>query len=47
MSLWMVPGDDNRPVAALSARYEDELEREDGRWLFARRTVRPIANGSP
>ncbi len=45
MSLWMVPGTDNRPVAALSARYEDELVRESGRWRFARRVVRTITNG--
>ncbi|MEI9850612.1 MAG: nuclear transport factor 2 family protein [Sphingomonas sp.] len=46
MSLWMVPGgDNNRPVAALAARYEDELVRTRGRWLFARRTVKAITNG--
>lgn len=45
MSLWMVPGDNNRPVAALSARYEDDLVRKNGHWLFARRAVKPITNG--
>lgn len=45
MSLYMVPGADNRPVAAMSARYEDELVRKGGRWLFARRTVKGITNG--
>lgn len=44
MSLFMVPGPDGRPVAAMSARYEDELVREDDRWRFARRVVRPITN---
>jgi len=47
MSLWMVPGADNRPVAALSARYEDELVRRNGHWLFARRMVKAITNGPP
>lgn len=45
MSLWMVPDDDKRPIASLAARYEDDLVREHGRWRFARRTVRSIANG--
>ncbi len=47
MSLWMKPDDNNRPMAALSARYEDDLVRQDGHWLFARRTVEPITNGPP
>lgn len=48
MSLWMVPGlDDNRPIAALSARYEDDLVRKGDRWLFGRRTVQAISNGAP
>jgi len=47
MSLYMVPDDKNRPVAAMSARYEDELVRKDGRWRFARRVVKPITNGTP
>lgn len=46
MSLYMVPDEANRPVAAIAARYEDELVRKDGRWLFARRTVKPITNGA-
>jgi len=45
MSLWMVPDDNKHPFAALSARYEDDLVRKDGHWLFARRTVKPIVNG--
>ena len=45
MSLWMVPDENRHPFAALSARYEDDLVRRDGRWLFARRTVKPIVNG--
>lgn len=39
-SLYMVPGEDGAPRAAMMARYDDELVREDGRWKFARRTVR-------
>jgi len=38
-SLYMVPGEDGAPRAAMMARYDDELVREDGRWKFARRTV--------
>jgi uncharacterized protein (TIGR02246 family) len=45
MSLWMAPDEKKRPVALLSGRYEDELVRKDGRWLFARRVVKPITNG--
>lgn len=44
MSLFMVPDDRDRPVAAMAARYEDVLVRRDGRWLFARRTVKGIGN---
>jgi len=47
MSLYMVPDDNKRPVAAMAARYEDELVRKNGRWLFARRKVMPISNGPP
>ncbi len=48
MSLWMVPGaDNNRPVAALAARYEDDLVRRHGHWFIARRAVRSITNGPP
>jgi uncharacterized protein (TIGR02246 family) len=47
MSLYMVPDDKNRPVAALSARYEDALVRDHGRWRFARRIVKPIVNAPP
>lgn len=45
MSLWMAPDAARRPVAILAARYEDELVRHDGRWMFVRRTVKPITNG--
>jgi len=30
---------ESRPVAMLAGRYEDELVREDGRWLFKHRHV--------
>src|SRR5690606_16297020 len=30
---------ENRPVAMLAGRYEDELVREDGRWKFKHREV--------
>ena len=46
MSLWMVNGPDKRPVPALAGRYDDELVRKDGHWLFARRTLVPITNGA-
>ncbi len=39
-SLFMVPGEGGEPRAAMMAAYDDELVREDGRWKFARRTVR-------
>lgn len=39
MSLYMVPDDKGRPEAAMMARYEDTLVREDGRWKFASRKV--------
>ena len=45
MSLWMAPDDTKRPVALLSTRYEDQLVRKQGHWLFARRVVRAIVNG--
>ena len=38
-SLYMVPGDDGAPRAAMMARYDDRLVREGGRWKFARRVV--------
>lgn len=38
-SLYMVPGDDGAPRAAMMAQYDDELVREQGRWKFARRVV--------
>ena len=37
--LYMVPGDDGAPRAAMMAQYDDELVREQGRWKFARRVV--------
>jgi len=39
-SLYMVPGEDGAPRAAMMARYDDALVREGGRWKFGRRTVR-------
>lgn len=48
-SLYMVPGEDGAPHAAMMAAYDDELVREDGRWKFARREVRglmPAPSGS-
>ena len=41
-SLYMVPGDDGAPRAAMMAQYDDELVREQGRWKFARRVVRGL-----
>jgi uncharacterized protein (TIGR02246 family) len=41
-SLYMVPGEGGAPRAAMMAQYEDELVREEGRWKFARRTVRDL-----
>jgi len=45
MSLWMVPDEKGRPVAAMAGRYEDELVRQDRRWVFARRVVKRVTNG--
>ena len=46
MSLWMGPDKETkRPIALMSGRYEDELVRKGGKWLFARRTVKAISNG--
>ena len=42
MSLYMVPDAANQPHAALMASYDDDLVREDGRWKFARRTVKGL-----
>ncbi|WP_336977536.1 nuclear transport factor 2 family protein [Altererythrobacter fulvus] len=42
MSFYMVPGEDGRPVAAMMARYHDELVRETGKWKFARRRVESL-----
>ena len=38
-SLYMVPGEDGAPRAAMMARYDDQLVREGGQWKFARRVV--------
>lgn len=47
MSLYMVPDAADRPQAALMASYDDDLVREDGRWKFARRTVKGLIPASP
>lgn len=47
MSLWMVPDEQKRPIALMSGRYEDELVRKDGKWIFARRAVKRVTNGPP
>jgi len=47
MSLYMVPGADNRPTPALMARYEDKLVREDGAWKFASRKVISLIPAPP
>ena len=46
-SLYMVPGEDGAPRAAMMAQYEDELVREAGRWKFARRMVRGLMPAPP
>ncbi len=46
-SLYMVPGEGGAPRAAMMARYEDELVREEGRWKFARRVVRGLMPTRP
>lgn len=47
MSLYMVPGDNGAPTAALMARYRDDLVREDGAWKFARREVESLMPAPP
>ncbi len=48
MCLFMTPDKDTkRPTVAVSARYEDVLVRKEGRWTFARRTLKPILNQLP
>jgi hypothetical protein len=47
MSLWMVPDDQGRPTPLMSGRYEDQLVRKNGKWLFARREVKRITNTPP
>ena len=47
MSLYMVPGDGNRPTPALMARYEDKLVREGGEWKFASRKVQSLIPAPP
>jgi uncharacterized protein (TIGR02246 family) len=46
-SLYMVPGEDGAPRAAMMAQYDDQLVREDGRWKFARRVVRGLMPAPP
>lgn len=47
MSLWMVPDDNGRPTPLMSGRYEDQLVRRNGKWLFAKREVKRITNTPP
>jgi len=47
MSLYMVPGERDRPTAAMMARYHDQLVREDGQWKFARREVESMMPAPP
>jgi len=47
MSFYMVPGEDNRPTAAMMARYEDRLVRENGKWKFESRTVQSLIPAPP
>jgi uncharacterized protein (TIGR02246 family) len=48
MSLWMVPDQaTKRPTPLLAGRYEDELVRKNGKWLFARRVVKSVTNRAP
>ena len=47
MSLYTVPGEDNRPTPALMARYEDKLVREGGTWRFASRKVVSLIPAPP
>ena len=46
-SLYMVPGEDDAPRAAMMAEYDDELVREGGPWKLARRGVRGLMPASP
>jgi uncharacterized protein (TIGR02246 family) len=46
-SLYMVPGEDGAPRAAMMAQYDDELVREGGSWKFARRVVRGLMPAPP
>lgn len=49
-SLYVVPGDSNKPDLVLMASYEDQLVREGGRWKFKRRVVRgniPVPRSRP
>lgn len=46
-SLYMVPGEDGAPRAAMMAQYDDQLVREAGRWKFARRAVRGLIPAPP
>ncbi len=42
MSFYVAPDEKNRPTPMLMASYEDELARENGRWIFARRVVKSV-----
>lgn len=35
--LWVIPGDDNRPLVQRGGYYEDVFVREDGKWKFKQR----------
>ena len=47
MSFYMVPGEDGRPVAAMMARYTDEIVREDDVWKFKSRQVQSLMPAPP
>jgi len=42
MSLYVVSDEQNRPAPMLMAAYDDDLVREHGRWVFARRSVKSL-----
>jgi uncharacterized protein (TIGR02246 family) len=42
MSFYVAPDEKNRPAPVLMAAYDDQLVREDGHWVFARRVIRSL-----